>query len=227
MDVLSLFFSKRCIWCRKNGSYLCSNCFATLDYSPELICAVCSRPAINGLTHPGCKRTYSIDGVFSAVSYKGVMKKVMYQYKFEPFLSHLSSLLADILYESFIQFEPLSQVKRSDTCVVPIPLSSQKLKQRGYNQALLLSNEFSKRTGFEVKDNLKRVKQTKPQSDLKREERLNNIHDAFILKEKIIFPHVLLLDDILTSGATLNEAAKVLKKSGVKSVFGVTLAHGQ
>ncbi len=227
MDLLSLFFPERCIWCRKNGSYLCSNCFATLDYSPELICAVCSRPAVSGLTHPGCKGTYSIDGVFSAVSYRGVMKKVMYQYKFEPFLSHVSSLLADILYESFIQFEPLSHITKSDTCLVPIPLSNQKLKQRGYNQALLLSNEFSKRIGFVVKDSLKRVKQTKPQSDLKREERITNIRDAFILHEKITFPHVLLIDDILTSGATLNEAAKVLKKSGVKSVYGVTLAHGQ
>lgn len=227
MDVLNFFFPKGCIGCKRIGLYLCDSCFARVDLSPELICAVCSKPAISGLTHPLCQRKYEIDGVFAAVVYKGVVKKLLYQFKFSPFLSDLTPLLGNIIYEGFIQHEPFVKIDKKNALLVPIPLSTQKIKQRGYNQAELLAKYLSKKFLIPTQNLLIRIKNTNPQSKLSRNEREINIHGAFVLKSPIPIDTVFLVDDIVTSGVTLNEAAKVLKKSGVKRVYGVTLAHGK
>jgi len=226
VDFLSLLFPKKCIGCRRIGSYICSTCFAFIDSSPQLICAECSKFAINGLTHPVCRKKYSIDGVFSAVAYKGIMKKILYQYKFEPYVFDLSRTLSEIVYEGLLEYEPLSYLSKEKVVLVPIPLSEKKKKTRGYNQSLLLVKNLSELSGYTYSDILIRQKKTLPQYALSKEKRRENIKGAFALQDVSYFENVLLVDDIMTSGATLSEASYVLKKAGVKKVFGVTVAHG-
>ena len=115
---------------------------------------------------------------------------------------------------------------------IPIPLHEGKIKKRGYNQAKQLAEGLAKRFDVSVVDCLKRVKSTKTQVGLTKEERRKNIEQAFALQGTVSEPlqkyqQVFLVDDVVTSGATLQEAAKVLKKAGFTKVWGVTLAHGE
>jgi len=135
----------------------------------------------------------------------------------------------DLFYEGLIQKEHFYRTITKDTLLVPIPLHPMRARKRGYNQSLLLANGLAKRFDLTVADCLSRVKNTVPQVGLSQKERQENIKDAFALKSGVNMQdvaQVFLIDDVVTSGATLKEAAKLLKKVGVGKVWGVTLAHG-
>lgn len=232
MSLLDLLFPKRCVQCKTFGSYLCSSCFATITFSDIMICTMCHRPALDGLTHPICQTRYSINGVFPSLVYKGVVKKLVYVFKYPPYLTDLQSQLIDLFYEGLIQKESLSPLLTRQAVVIPIPLHPSKLRKRGYNQTGLLANGLAKRFGFIVIDGLKRVKKTSTQVGLSKEDRKKNIKDAFVTKPELRnqlkkSQNIFLIDDVTTSGATLREAAKILKKAGAKNVWGLTLAHGE
>lgn len=230
MGVLDIFFPKRCVGCKKGGSYICPNCFASISFSVESICTVCNKASIDGKTHPICQGKYTLDGTFAAVAYKGVIRKLLYQLKYQPYLTDIIPDLVELFYESLIQNEVFVQILKEEPILIPIPLSSKRLRKRGYNQADLLAKALGKKFGLEVQGYVKRVKETKPQYGLKREERLQNMKDAFIYssnKERSSRDArtiAILVDDVLTTGSTMLEAAKVLKKNGFEAVWGIALA---
>lgn len=192
---------------------------------------MCNRQSIDGLTHPGCRTRYSIDGVFTALVYKGVVKKLLYTFKYQPFLTDLQTVLSDLFYESLIQKELFYNIVLSKNIVfVPIPLHPAKLRKRGYNQAELLATSLGKKFEREVILALRREKQTKPQFGLLKKDRQENIKGAFVISgkfaDKIKDKQVILVDDLVTSGVTLVEAANVLKRAGARKVFAAVLAHG-
>jgi len=140
----------------------------------------------------------------------------------------LKTTLADLFYESLIQQEGFQQVLAKQPILVPVPLHSLKLKRRGYNHAQILAEELAERCKLQDRDLLKRVKKTASQFGLKREERSKNVIGAFTLVSSIVeseYPYVFLVDDVLTTGATMLEAARVLKRGGVKGVWGLALAR--
>jgi competence protein ComFC len=197
-----------------------------------MVCVVCQRQAIGGVTHPVCRTRNGIDGVFSSLVYKGVVKKLVYTFKYPPYLTDLESLLTDLFYEGIIQKEQLHPLLQTPTLFIPIPLFKTKLRKRGYNQAQILAEGLGNRFAFPVVDCLWRVKETKTQVGLSKETRQENIKNAFAIKPEYVdqmngVSQVFLIDDVATSGATLREAAKVLKKAGVATVWGLTLAHGE
>ena len=166
-----------------------------------------------------------------------VSKKLIYQFKYKPYLSSLSVFLTDLLYESLIQNEEFNRILRfaqDDIVLVPIPLSSNRFKKRGYNQAEILAKELSKKFGFPCLNLLKRVRETKSQVGLNKEKRKENISGAFEIinhlpagkagKSSIINHNVVLVDDVLTTGATMSEACKVLKKSGAGKIWALAFA---
>lgn len=230
MGLLDLLFPKHCVVCKHFGEYLCTDCFAKVSFDVGRICLVCNNPAIDGITHPVCQSKYSIDGAMASVTYKGVIKKLVYQFKYQPYLTDLQFLLTDLLYEGLIQQELLHKVLQSECVLVPIPLHPDRLRQRGYNHAQILSRNLGKRINLNTIPLLKRQKKTLTQAELNKEERAGNIKNAFVSDEKhlklLAGKHVLLVDDIITSGATMKEAAKVLKKNGIEKVWGIALAHG-
>lgn len=238
MGVADFFFPKRCVGCERLGSYLCTVCFTKIEFSTSTLCFVCNRGSLDGLTHPSCRGKFVIDGVYSSLVYSGIVKKLVYLFKYQPYLTDLKTVLIDLMYESLSQQEMAYKVLSSEGVLVPIPLEKGKLRRRGYNQASILAKGLAKK-GFapqdreqetKVEDILMRVKKTKSQFELNREQRKENIRDAFVVTDSfdpVTSPPVILIDDLVTSGATLLEAAKVLKKSGVESVYGIALAHGQ
>lgn len=232
MSLLDFFSPKRCINCKKFGAYLCPNCFAAITFIDTMACTVCQRQAMGGLTHPVCKTRYTIDGVFPSLVYKGVVKKLVYVFKYPPYLTDLQSQLVDLLYEGIIQKEQFMQLLQESFVFIPIPLHQSKLRKRGYNQSVLLAKGLSKRFDTSVIELLARVKFTKTQVGLSKEERRENIANAFVLQKGMNecfkqYKNAFLVDDVVTSGATLREAAKVLKKAGFEKVWGITLAHGE
>lgn len=231
MDIWSFLFPKKCVQCRSFGSYLCAGCFTRLDYDVPLICGVCGKRAVGGLTHPGCQGRYTIDGIFAALVFRGVCKKLVYQFKFQPNLNDLRKMMGELMYEGLIQQEVAVDIlNKNDFVFIPIPLTRERLRMRGYNQAELLSRELSRFFLAPTLNALMRIKRTTSQVGKTRDERRENIKDAFALR---VDQHVdvqkkigILVDDVVTSGATMNEAARILKKAGFKKVYGVAFAHG-
>ena len=229
MDILDFVFPKRCVQCREFGGYLCPQCFSRISFDTRPFCLVCNKGSIDGLTHPRCQGKYVIDGCFASIVYQGVVKKLIYTFKYQPYLSDLQRTLIDLFYEGIIQKEVFYRALGEDSLLVPIPLHKNRLRKRDYNQVGLIASGLGDRLNRPVVPLLRRVKMTKLQFGLTRTERIANIKDAFVVtgekpvKDSTIF----LIDDIVTSGATLLEAARVLKRTGYTRVYGLTLAHGQ
>ena len=227
MSLLDLLFPHKCLGCGETGSYFCSNCLNYLTLESQRICPVCERPSIGGITHPSCSNLYSLDGLTSIFSYQGVIKKGIIKLKYK-FLSDLASDLA----EAFLSFcgedkKFRSFCEQQDVYLVPIPLHHQREKWRGFNQSELLGKMIAKNLGIGFEPNLLvRIKNTTSQAKLKEKERKENIKGAFDVKSEVEIPlNVFLFDDVWTSGATLKEAGRVLKKSGARKVWGLTLAR--
>jgi competence protein ComFC len=231
VSLLDLIFPKYCVNCRKIGDYICPNCFAFLSFDFSMICLICNKGSIDGLTHPGCKTKYAIDGVFCAVSYKKMVKKLIYNFKYKPYLTDLRKSLVELFYESIIQQEIFQKAYEfppaGGPILVPIPLHQRKLKQRGYNHSELLGQGLAEKLNLKLVDAMQRIKETKSQFGLNLKERKENLKNAFVLssKFKVQGPNVFLVDDILTTGSTLSEAAKILKKNGAKKVWGLVFAR--
>lgn len=242
MAFLDLIFPKRCVGCGNFGSYICDNCFTYIKFSEYGFCTVCQKASIDRLTHPGCRSKYEIDGVFASVLYKGIMKRVIARFKYEPYVSDLRHILSDLFYEGLIQNEVFSRLAGEKCLPVPIPLHASRYRERGFNQAKLLLEGFLERLQSNnsgdkgEKSNagkklLIRIKHTKRQFGLTQADRVANIKDAFAVDARVLEVLnkdmvVFLVDDIVTSGATMREASRVLKKAGFKKVYGIALAHG-
>jgi len=191
---------------------------------------MCGGGALGGLTHQFCRRPFGLDGLTSIFAYKGVVTKAIKKLKYK-FVKDLAEELVE-LFLSFCGEEKLF----SDFCrlpnvtLVPIPLHPQRLRWRGFNQAELLGELIAKNLGIKfVPDLLLRVKNTKPQVELDKDQRQVNIHGAFKKNPNSQFAIrnslILIFDDVWTTGATLKEAGKVLKRNGAKKAWGLTIAR--
>ena len=141
----------------------------------------------------------------------------------------MKTVLVDLFYESLIQNENFNkELGRGEWIFVPIPLFSSKLKKRGYNQSEILAEELSKRFNVSFQNILKRERNTVSQVGLSNIERKLNIKNAFKLGAsgyRLEARNIFLVDDVVTTGSTLLEASKILKKNGAKRVIGLTLAR--
>lgn len=221
-SILDLIFPKRCVWCRRLGSYLCENCFSKIEYIEKPICPVCQRQAIGGKTHPGCQKRLGLDGLVVAARYNGAVKKAIAKVKYR-WEYDIGKLLADLIGNCIWKFD-----LPKDAVLVPVPLHLRRKRWRGFNQAEILTSLLCKRFGVDSAYVLKRVIDTGSQVGLSKDERLKNIQGAFALldKTKVSGLDFILVDDVYTSGATLSECAKVLKRAGAKSVWAMAVALG-
>ena len=228
-------FPKYCFGCGDNASYLCAKCQKKLKLRGKFICPVCQKNAIDGRTHPDCQQKTKLDGIISLWFYKGSIQKMLKGMKYR-FVFDLRKELKEI-----IDIGIENQIKNNKTfamflekkpIIVAVPLYWQRLNWRGFNQAEIIAHLIAERQKLKLAQNLLiRQKNTKTQSELAKKERYVNIKDAFELNPRIdiktlkSIKYVLLIDDIWTSGNTLNECCKVLKRKGVREVWGLTLAR--
>ena len=224
--LLDIVFPKHCIGCKKFGDYLCPNCFATIKFSDRSICAKCQKPSPDGLTHKSCHSHLMIDGIIAGVEYRGIIKKLVYNLKHKPYLKDLARPASNLLYESLIQNESAVKYITQNTIITSVPQSQEKQTKIGYNPSEEIAKKLSKKLNLPYKRLLKRTRNTKPQPNLKNEEKLKNIKDTFVLNNHTVtHPVILIIDDVSTTGRTLKECAKVLKRKGTKIVLGVSFAR--
>lgn len=161
----------------------------------------------------------------SAIQYERQMKKLIRRYKFDDDRL-LANDLSLLLFRSWRML-----IKRIDTdtnmILVPVPLSVQRMRERGFNQSMELAKRLSKYSKLSIRpDALARVKSTKPQSGLARDDRIKNVNCAFKGNSAIVRKkHVVLIDDVCTSGATLMSCANELVDAGASGVSAVTIAR--
>jgi len=216
------FFPRRCVGCGRVGSFLCHDCLAELPRLVAPFCPRCGRPQASGIVCPSCwQRPTEIDGIRSPFRFDEVVRKSIHELKYRN-LRAISPCLAELLAD-YLKDNPLP-----GEALVSVPLHPLRLRERGYNQSGLLAGELGKRIGLPVIEGcLVRVKQAQPQvrsADV--EERRSNVADAFVCRdERVSGKQIILIDDVCTSGATLESCAKALKNRGATSVWGLTLAR--
>ena len=235
--LLDLLFPKFCLGCQKEGTYLCDDCRALLDITEFDYCLCSTKPVrlaslAQGRPNGKCDRckNKNLFGLYSALPYKEkqLTKKLIHQFKYPPHLKDLAKTLASILIEHFVLSGKNTNEIWDNGFLVPIPSDKKKLKTRGYNQAEELAKELSKILKIPViSNNLTKINFTKPQMELTKAEREKNLENAFIIKNPAEFAgkKIFLVDDVYTTGSTMEECALILRKAGVKEVWGIALAR--
>lgn len=226
-----LIFPKKCLSCGKWGEYFCADCLNYVLLKNSRICSVCLKNSYGGKTHPGCQKPLSLDGLTSVFSYQGIIEKGIKKLKYR-FITSVARDLVELFLSAIGEDKYfVSFVRRENVVLTPVPLHPRRFRWRGFNQAELLGKIIADNLGIKfISDLLKRTKQTRPQTKLKEKERLRNVKGAFNFNSQldnltIGQLKVILFDDVFTTGATLRECSKVLKRKGIKKVWGLTLAR--
>lgn len=228
---VSLLYPPTCAICRKHvraGEYLCNGCEAKIIRIVPPFCDKCSEPfagAINSaFTCANCAhRTIYFDAAVAAYRGRGIVRDVIHEFKYNRQI-YLRHLVARWLRAAFD--DERLRAQRFDV-IVPVPLHPARQRERGFNQAALLGEAMSTHTSISCRPLLERIRYTTTQTALDRSERMENLHNAFRLRKNadVRGLQVLLIDDVLTTGSTLSECARVLKRAGASSVHAATAAR--
>lgn len=199
--ILDAILPRRCVGCGKEGKYVCEKCSLFLSEAPTIF--------------PG----EGLEEVVSGWEYEGLIKKLIFQIKYEGMFDAIDELVKKA-------FEIRESWLPENTIITFVPMFKKKEKQRGFNQAEIIARKIGKIAGKEVIPLLEKIKDTPSQTELNKEEREKNVKGAFRMCG--VGPstqNVLLVDDVWTSGATINECCRILKKAGVEKVWGFTIAR--
>ena len=249
--ILDILFPRFCLSCGKEGTWLCEDCFSLIDIFKRQYCPFCPYPKIvlDGRTCNSCRKSKKLAGLYCAVSYDDfIIKKLINQFKYEPYIKELSKPLALLIATHLVHLNPVRDYRNREKAqkegisngvnnlsnfkefiLIPIPLHKKKMKQRGFNQAEEIGKELSKILKIPIFNNvLAKIKQTPAQVELKKEQREKNVKGVFrCQKPKLVRnKKILLIDDIFTTGSTMEECADVLKTAGAKQVWGMAVARG-
>lgn len=229
--ILDLLFPKKCVGCKKEGTYFCDSCVLNIKQT-DLVCPRCEKLAIGGQTHPICKRRFGLDGLWSLGIYQNPLRSAIGELKYRK-VKDLAEILTDITIEYWAKYQPyvLDQIKKDrgkGWLVIPVPLYWWRANTRGFNQSSLIGQTLSKKLGLDYSESLKRIRYTRSQTKLKGKQRRKNISGAFALSPNCNLSPVtcvLLIDDVWTTGSTMKECCYILKRAGAKQVWALTLAR--
>ena len=219
---LDFLIPQTCINCgvEIDKNLLCNSCLESIPMLRVPFCPICGRPTKKHKPCKYCKKAMYLDRGRAWLPFIPPVDKIIHYFKYRK-MTKLARLLGQgmtgVIKSDFY-------LKKSEI-IIPIPLFWWKKLRRGYNQAQLLADVISQECGIEVHPILKRTKNTKTQTKLTEDSRKDNVSNAFRLgangvKDKT----VLLIDDVLTTGATINECARVLKAAGAKKVYACVAA---
>jgi len=219
---LDFLFPRRCVGCGSGGDFLCDKCCRALTRILPPVCVRCGRPyAGRGLCTACAEWAASIDGIRSPFRFEGTIRQAVHQLKYNnlrALAQPLVRLLRDYLVESPVPGDVL----------VPVPLHRRRLRERGYNQSVLLARELGAMARLPVVDDcLERRQPGLPQARTSSvQERRQNVRGVFLCRDdRLSGKQVLLVDDVATSGATLDACAAALKDAGAASVWALVLAR--
>lgn len=250
---LDLIFPIECLSCGQEGEWLCDKCYKEIKLKPTQYCLHCKKENDLGNFCAPCKIIYDLDGVWIAALYdEALISQAIKSLKYR-FISGLSKKLSKLMIVCLdkilaerqvfrlslaggIDWRTLNQAKKlpltilnfNENLIMPVPLSKKRLNWRGFNQAELLARIIAEKYKLKLDNiNLIRIKHKKPQAKLNEIHRLENVKGCFSWQGvNLNKKNIILVDDVVTTGATLNECAKVLKANGAGEVWGLVLAKG-
>jgi ComF family protein len=228
-----IIFPRRCVCCGRYNeySYLCHKCFGTLPICQKLECMSCGAPSKAGESCVKCSKQTSIDNFFVASRYSDRnVVKIIKTFKYR-FIADLSTPLSKLMTKYINRLIKLKNINifQDNPILIPVPLHTRRLNWRGFNQSELLAQKLGDTFQLNTRtDVLIRKKEITPQAEVEIRQRVQNVKNIFSCKNKrdISGKHIMLIDDICTTGSTLNECAKALKKAGVKNVSAIVVAKG-
>ena len=230
---VDLLFPIECLDCGCEGQWLCAECALKIRLEDRQPCQGCGRFSLSGAICTACKPDWALDGALAALDYDRVISAKLLKTLKYGLIKDLSPVLAKIFlkfYHSLKLQDLAPDFGARKIIFVPVPLHARRLRWRGFNQSELIAGPIAERLGGELwGDILVRTKNVTPQTRFKGAERLKNIEDSFRFvgeKEQLKGKIIILVDDVITTGVTMNECAKVLKMAGAKKVWGFAIARG-
>ena len=228
----------RCIGCLKYIDFepgpICQQCLLNIPVNNSLLCPICQQRLIihqNELIQcPTHKHQSSLSFLACATSFNDHRtQKLIHLFKYKNLKSCAPPLSQIIMrYLEQIKLEKLIDFK--DWAIVPIPLTKNKLRQRGYNQSEIIGTLISNQIKMLIIQNaLIKTKESRPQAQTKTKiERIENVKNSFGIQNNALIKNkkIILLDDVITTGSTISEAARALKKAGASDIVGLTIALG-
>lgn len=219
--LIDLVLPPRCGGCRHEGSWLCAACDQEIRRLGEPLCARCGAEVESARASCGCReRLKSLSRIRAAVAYEGPVERLVQRFKYEGCRA-LAAPLARLMAERIV----LEGLAASD--VVAVPLHATRLRKRGYNQSELLARELRRSLALgRPAGRLERTRPTAPQVGQDRLRRLDNVRGAFRWDgPHLVGRPLLLIDDVVTTGATLEACAAALKAGGAGAVTGLAAAR--
>jgi ComF family protein len=238
-DIFSRLFPSRCILCRHTVSRpasgpgdqqrieICEDCFRTLPHN-DYCCARCALPLADEasaavLCGRCIKKAPAFDYAYSLLRYEDDIIRLVHQLKFSEKITYARSLGEMLLLK--LQ-EKLPAAEQRPDCLLPVPLHPARLRQRGFNQSIEIARIISRRLQIPIDyDAVIRQRKTTSQTGLDAQQRQKNIRGAFEVVSELKARHILIIDDVMTTGSTVNELAMVLKKNRVERVGVLSVAR--
>ena len=221
---LDLVYPPFCLVCGdETGDFLCAQCIEKIDIIEPPYCRKCGIPCESFYCRACNEREFAFESACSAGVFDGALRTAIHALKYD---RHL--VMADPLAQLMARCFPTTYLASKVDAAIPIPIHRSRMLERGFNQSAQLARIFCKRVSLPcILNVLYKSRRTRPQVDLSYDERAANIEGALAVKnaEDVVGKNVLLLDDVITTGSTLSEAAKTLKAAGAASIYGYTLAR--
>jgi len=214
-----------CVLCHNEveDSELCDVCLGSIQFNTGRVCESCGRMILSGLYHI-CENCKMLDRYYdkgtSVVIYDEYVKKLIFNFKYHD-KRYIAHTMASYMLKKVIELE----LEIDFDYIVPVPLHKERFKSRGFNQAEVIARFMCELSGLKLNTNLKRIKQTPALNNLSAEERHEALQEAFALSDEIR-GNIIIVDDIFTTGTTMNSCCKVLKENGVGYILIVSYAVG-
>ncbi len=227
---LNLILPLNCLICRKglepdNKKYLCKCCWAKIRLIEEPVCSRCGRLSALSICSPCKTKRYYFRTARAAGIYEGALRECIHLLKYGKkvcLVKPLGELLAELMGND-------DNLRKADL-LVPVPLDKRRYREREFNQARLLAKVVNRYFKIPISSrNLRRTRTTLPQTQLNRKQRQKNVRGLFRVAkaEEYRGKVILIIDDVFTTGSTVNECAKVLSRAGAQEVNVLTVARGE
>ena len=230
--LLSLFYPPHCAACRRDtpaGVHVCEACAAGAKRIEAPFCRQCSQPFEGDITGTftcsNCAgRSFHFDCAVAPYLSRGIVRELIHRFKYDGahHLRHpLATWASAALEDERIRAHPFD-------ALVPVPLHPARRREREFNQAEEIAVLLARRASAPMRNTLQRTRYTTTQTQLDREERMENLRGAFRVRHPALVQdrHLILVDDVFTTGSTVDECARVLREAGATSVRAITVARG-
>jgi len=223
--ILDIIFPIRCVGCQKEGRWICERCWVGLKLYNYSLCPICGLESKNGSVCGYCQKLTSLDGLSVILEKNNLSQKLIHFVKYNFVVDILT-----VLKPQFIEYFKINPWWRDFFVLVPVPLHRRRLLERGFNQSQLIAQIISEIKGNKINPKLlQKIKYNHHQVGLSADKRRSNIIDSFRvsfdLKEDY-HQTIVIVDDVYTTGSTMEECARVLKEAGYQKVWGLVLIRG-